>query len=279
MKENKGILYKIMHHTVSKIILVIITGLISIGGAYAGVNVIIDIVHFVSIKFVESEEQKIIKQLSTDISDEYFDELLGKPLVRINIGEPYEKYREDIYKTENTIIKTVIDTSTRMACAYYVVVRTNRKKFELPFRICLSDNKYFDKPLYVGDVTLTMIPYEPDTIWYNISTKFATYTESFYFGNPGNYKTFLLGYNENGHVFMNKEEFKHFVDLFILTDKFNYDQMNENKDKILASEHRKYIRPNSFGVISASLDRYMHDYLTSDDVGIDWATAKDLNLR
>ncbi|GHT56078.1 hypothetical protein FACS1894109_04020 [Spirochaetia bacterium] len=266
----QDLMTKITKNPLLKVISVIIVLLVLLGGVYNGIEAALKIYSQTIGVYFDNTERNLIKKLHTDMSDEYFNEILGKPLAKRNLDGVYNSdeskmYRQDIYRTNHCIIKTVVNAKESIVEYYAVLVMSKYYKIEFP-------SGPGEKPLFVGKTYLSEISNGLEDYWCNGSSKFNIYTETpFPASTASGYKTFLVGYNSLGHDFMNEKEIHSYLEY---TEKIwsfdNEPRKRENLKVLFDSIEREKIIPNCFAVVSMAVSDEILDVFEHSEIGIDW---------
>lgn len=283
---TKRLMHWYKNHKLKTFLSVLLAVLITVGGVYTGFDTLSKGWQFVVALFGDSKEAQKISKLSTGLSGEYFSDILGKPISKQPVESDNLKKVKDIteyfYALEGCIVNSFVDNKSGLVVAFEVLLRDKNLRLELPFRHFTRDD--IDKKLYLGDLSLgTMTEYySPTNFSFNFSTKLMTYTESYYFGNPGAYKQYLLGYNSVGEDFLSQAQldsfFKYADKVEAYQEKKKFQLKNHMSEDFLSDPNRRLMIPNAYGVISDQCDGQLKLYLENSEVGIDWFTAKELNL-
>ena len=141
----------------------------------------------------KEEKYDVLKKLSTEVQIFYFNKLLGNPVFINLVGEKKE-IKEYVYVDEDFFVQAITDGNDKVL--NYAV--TSRKKDFNPtfgrgglFMVSLNKTPFSE---------WRIDPYRefPLTCWKYVGAHDPIYYfESEYFGNPGNYLTFLVGVNNS----------------------------------------------------------------------------------
>jgi hypothetical protein len=266
----QDLMTKITKNPLLKVISVLMVLLVLIGGIYNGIEAVIKIYSQTIGVYFDNTERNLIKELHTDLSDEYFNDRLGKPLVKRNLGGVFnadeaKMYRMDIYRTNHCIITSIVNAKESIVAYYAVLVMSKYYKIEFPFGSR-------GKPVFVGKTYLSEISTGLEDYWCDKSSKFNIYTETCNSGSTADgYKKHLVGYNSLGHDFMNKKEIYSYFDYTEKIWSFDNESTKRENLKVLGdSIEREKIIPNCFAVISGAVSDTLLDIFEHSEIGIDW---------
>jgi hypothetical protein len=264
--------------TPKKILLVIVGAFVTFGGIYAGIEALEKIYRAIKIKYFYDEEYEKINKLDLDLSDEYLNELFGKPISKEYLDiktDNDEKYRIDIYETKHCIINTLVNLSTNcLECYSVTIIDEYYKVFTNPLLIGASakDNKG------IGLFTLENISGEPEYISANEGIRWhhVNYYETHSFGMAGGLKYYQIGFNNYGYYFSdfpvtpsiqdeaffsyydNDEKYDSEITLYF----FHYGRVIYNHREI-----RNKIISNQIAVFSYGCDENIINFIVSGGMG------------
>jgi hypothetical protein len=135
--------------------------------------------------------RKHLLQLACGTTLDYFDSLLGTPLSKVMLDHGRV---QRIYRTPNAYVLATAPSTDRNVDGFSITIR--KRKRRPPFTLRM-------RRLTVGqiDVDLLRVTFghfykRPEAHRFVNGANRFSYVESFYFGNPGNYQTYLLSYND-----------------------------------------------------------------------------------
>jgi hypothetical protein len=130
-----------------------------------------------------------INQLACGTTIEYTDSILGPPAFRRALGPGHE---EHVYRTRHAWVQTIIQTADKSTESFAITITDPR--FTLRTRE-LTGNML---DIRLGRTRFSDVPDEPDGYRIIRGANRFTHAESHYFGNPGNYQTYVLAHNDAG---------------------------------------------------------------------------------
>ena len=145
-----------------------------------------------------------ISHLSADTNIVYFESLLGQPVFVNAYANTFNKenpsdYREYIFVDDLFYVQAVTDASSKVL----IFSVTTRSK---DFHPTLSLGPYSANEEQHFLVELGKTHFEnafdssPEKVLSYMGANRFSYAEYYYFGNPGNYQTYILGYNQAGYL-------------------------------------------------------------------------------
>ncbi|MGJ3194699.1 ETEC_3214 domain-containing protein [Peribacillus frigoritolerans] len=219
-----------------------------------------EIKNFVMVTFLQKTFlYETIDKLTTDVQVSYFDKLLGKPaIIQPWWSEEFPRYKQYIYINDDYFVKTIADDSNTVL---YYAITTRKQDFNpnLP--------SVFGKDLKLGKDKINDINAEPEYFSLDASSKFEYYQESYYFGNIGNYGSYLIGgYSPSEY----SQDFSE-------SDYSIYEIVMEKDEEIKDSKTqdvRKTLVPNTYGVISGSArPEFKEQIIQNLEISIDFFDA------
>ena len=183
----------------------------------------------------QEAESNELQKLSNGVQLSYFDGLMGKPTF---VNQVYgDKYIENIYAGEMYYIQALSDNNDKVV-SYAVTSRNedfNPSLVVLGNEIVLNKTNFGSMPEYFQS---------PNYCYHYIgNTSPSYYFQGYYFGNPGNYQTYLFGINDSAP----HDDFP--------TSKVWGTENCEDIDM----ETVRSIRPNTYVVVSGNIDDYPLD--------------------
>lgn len=140
-----------------------------------------------------NREYEKLARLSAEVQIDYFTNLLGGA---IYINPSSTGLDEYIFVHPLYYVQALVQNNTGKVMAYGVTART--EDFYPPLIIGA------DRQIAIGEKSFTDLATEitdgnqPDSCYYNLGNTATSYFfESFYFGNPGYYQTYLIGINSS----------------------------------------------------------------------------------
>ncbi|KJL04353.1 ETEC_3214 domain-containing protein [Priestia aryabhattai] len=251
-KKNKGVVLFVSLATA----IALISGLLSSGK---------EIKNFLLDTFLrETVLYEKIDKLNTGVQISYFNKLLDKPvIIRPWGGTLFPKYKEYIYVNDDFFVKSITDESNTVL---YYGVTTRKQGFnpKLPY--------VFGEDLKLGKTQIGEIKATPENFVIDASSKFEYYHESYYFGNPGKYRSYLIGGYSPSDYSVDFNENKYSI----------FHIMLETNEKIKNKEiqvMRKTLVPNTYGVISESAtSEFTDNIMQAEEISIDfWDSVKFFN--
>jgi hypothetical protein len=133
-----------------------------------------------------SDYQKIDK-LSLGLSIDYVTELFGAPKA-VRVSNTYDGYKEHYYVNDCYLLHAITDEQGELRI---YGITTTKEDFHPNF------------PMYgynsLGNLKMSDISdYTSNNTFSRLSSKYFSYSEIFYFGNPGYYNHYAVGYNQFG---------------------------------------------------------------------------------
>lgn len=164
----------------------VLTGAALLAGAYRATKILLQRT-ILSRRYLAGR----LNQLACGTTTEYTDSLLGPPAFRRAIPGDLH-YEEHIYRTNHAWVQTIIRTTDKSVESFAITVTDPR----FAFRTRDLTNNNLD--IRLGHTLFKDIGHEPDgyRIWWG-ANRFI-HAESHFFGNPGNYQTYVLARNDAG---------------------------------------------------------------------------------
>lgn len=132
-----------------------------------------------------------VDKLSCNVQTTYIDTLFGTPLFIRTRGEVTER----VYLSPHAYIQVVVDDSESVV---WWAVTTQDKRFKPRFFLppmSLDDN---GRSVQLNRSKLAELNAIPESASWDFRARRFSVVESYYFGNPGAYQTYLIGYNDAG---------------------------------------------------------------------------------
>jgi len=236
-------------------IVLIISG---IGSFSIGINACQGFVRYVKMEFFEdkhSNDYAKIDDLDVGLHLGFVDEVFGAPKVRRKSGG-FEGYSESLYVKEHYLLHIVSNDNDEVRM--YSITAIN-KDFHPTFPIDeygrLGEIKIDDfRSWGVGNISMI------------ISSKYFAYSEIHYFGNPGYYKYYGIGYSQLG-VELNEEST---ISEMITNGYTKIDELEKNKEFLEVS---KMLVPNSYCVIG---EEFQIDNMKPFQIGFSYLDGRTL---
>lgn len=139
------------------------------------------------------DEYARIAQLAAGLSLDHFRDVLGTPLfvTESRSGAPYTQY---LFRRPGFWVQSIADTS---GSVQFMAVTACDADFHPEFR-GIEGSFPALSVIRLGETALADTGAEPDTIRYLGMTNTGNryFIDEYYFGNPGNYKTYYVGIND-----------------------------------------------------------------------------------
>jgi hypothetical protein len=164
----------------------VLTGAAILAGGYRAIKAILQRT-ILSRRYLAAS----LNQLACGTTTEYTDSILGPPAFRRALPHDNE-YEEHIYRTSHAWIQTIVRTADKSVDSFAITVTDPR--FAFPTRELTNNNL----DIRLGHTRFSDIEHDPDgyRIWWGANR--SLHAESYYFGNPGNYQTYVLARNDAG---------------------------------------------------------------------------------
>lgn len=188
-----------------------------------------------------------LSRLGTNANINYFSSILGQPVLTMRHSE---ELTEHVFIDKLYYVQAIV-TESGTVKFYTVTVRDKRLRCTVPLP---NEGRYtFDAPslkIRVGSDTFAIIRWKPNSVIASLGARRAWYIETYYLGNPMNYQTLTLSWNDAG--------FGSWPPLEPLLKDFGYVVDSATTDKYLSSDATLRLRPtirfNSFGFTAPHQD-------------------------
>ncbi len=216
-----------------------------------------------SLLFPNSIEYKKLMRLSTDTTIEYFTSILGAPQFRNTQG----KMREYIYVHPKYYVQAVANTDD---VVQIFAVTTRNRSFSPVFDLNVLTGSEFQFVVELGKTTFADLKESPTHVYSNFGARRQWYHESYYFGNPGNYLTYVVAHADAGGIMPDDAEQVNNVNVAIRTQ----EEWNRLDKRVQLFRHRYPI--NTFGIASMGyeVDADSEEYI---EIGADYDTVRVLD--
>ncbi|MFD5092784.1 caspase domain-containing protein [Amycolatopsis thailandensis] len=136
------------------------------------------------------DEIHVLNKIACGRPLDYLDSALGTPLLAGLLRDhvPERLYR--VYRTEDVIVTVTAAGALKPIDAFSITMRHSK----FPIRTDRLTANLLDVDL--AQANFGSVDETPEGVRLIIGANRFGYTESFYFGNPGHYQTFLLSYND-----------------------------------------------------------------------------------
>lgn len=130
-----------------------------------------------------------LNQLACGTTAEYTDNILGPPAFRRSLGDGYE---ERIYRTKHAWVQTITRTADHATESFAITITDPR----YTLRTHNLTGNMLD--IRLGRAHFSDVPHDPDGYRITRGANRHGHAESHYYGNPGNYQTYVLAHNDAG---------------------------------------------------------------------------------
>ncbi|HCC06992.1 MAG TPA: hypothetical protein DEP72_02325 [Clostridiales bacterium] len=213
-------------------------------------------------------EYKKISQLNTGLTVKYIDNIFGTPKVRREY-DTKQKYTESFYDCKGYLLNTISSKEDKIL-VYSITI--TKPEFYAPVPLNFGDEVIDGetRKFFIGKMKLDDLGEIPIKICSEISSKFAYYSEIYYFGNAGSYKEYLFGYSPLGCELDDNDKYS---ELFSTCANLNIKENNELVKNEEVLKLRKGYAPNSFGVID---EEYEYSNFNMGNIGFDYLSGRNL---
>jgi hypothetical protein len=181
-----------------------------------------------------------LSRLGANAHISYFISILGQPVF---IMQHSEELTEHVFIDKLYYVQAIVAKSENVRF-YTVTVRDKRLRCVVPLP---NEGRYtLDAPsvkIGIGRDTFGTIGWEPTTVLASLGARRAWYAETYYLGNPMNYQTLILSWNDAG--------FGSWPPLEALLKDFSNVIDSTNTERYLRSDTTLRLRPaiqfNSYG--------------------------------
>lgn len=213
--------------------------------------------------------RKNLLRLACGLTFERFTDLLGAP-VTVSFAELAGNGRKSaIYRSKYAYVLATAPSKDDTVDAYAITVR--RKRFKLPIKTLTAYQ--IDLKLPKSEMQCSI-----ERAWglrYIVGARRFGYTESYYFGNPGNYQTYLLSYNDAGTgEFPIVPDHHGFANGNLVRPEDTRDGLLEEPLGSWFSGVRATFRPNTVAVIGGQVE--VADLLDSIGFGVDQDSVRQI---
>jgi len=191
-------------------------------------------------------------KLSPDVTLSYFTSILGPPAFNNSASH----HTEFVYVDRYFYLQAWVDTRERVI---FYTVTSRRKRFRPPIWNDAASWVLFQNPskkLRLGRFSFSQVPeWDPDGIIGWLGARRFGYTESFYFGNPGHYQRYVIGFTDAGTVYGPMPRIAetlpdYSVQVGIFSGQSDEDAVREYIAQEPVVRFRREARPNLYGVSS-----------------------------
>ena len=211
-----------------------------------------------------SYRRQLLK-LGCGMSFARFDELLGPPIVQETeaVGESEARRYVQIYISKYAYVKAVGTNKDESVRAFSITVRS--KWFRLPLKRLTNEQMSIHlRPLKFTELQ----KFGPDGKRCIIGANRFGYSESFYFGNPGNYQHYILAYNDAGPgKFIAPAGWHWFASGPLHNEAYSEDELQHEPNGPWANEFYRELRPNTIAVVNG--DAQVSLIQNEQSVGVD----------
>jgi len=144
-----------------------------------------------SLLFPDSEAYATLAKLAPSTTIEYFTSLLGAPQFRSTNG----KMREYIYVHAKYYVQAIADMEGTVQ-AFTVTSRS--RKFNPVFDLEVLTGSNLDFAVELHKTKFADLDAVPAHVYSGFGARRVWYHESYYFGNPGNYLTYIVAHADAG---------------------------------------------------------------------------------
>ncbi|WIV60613.1 caspase family protein [Amycolatopsis nalaikhensis] len=136
------------------------------------------------------DEIQVLNKMACGRPLNYLDSALGAPLLEGLLRDDLPERMYRVYRTEDMIVIVTAAGTHKPVDAFSITMRHSK----FPVRTGPLTADLLDVDL--AQATFGSVDETPEGVRLIIGANRIGYTESFYFGNPGHYQTFLLSYND-----------------------------------------------------------------------------------
>lgn len=216
-----------------------------------------------SLLFPNSIEYKKLMRLSPDTTIEYFTSVLGAPQFR----NAQSKMREYIYVHPKYYVQAVADTDD---VVQVFAVTTRNRSFSPVFDLKVLTRSDFQFVVELGKTTFADLNERPTHVSSSFGARRQWYHESYYFGNPGNYLTYVVAHADAGGFMPDDAEQVNDVNVAIRTQ----EDWNRLDKRVKLFRHRCPINTFCMASMGYEVDDESED---SIEIGADYDTVRVLD--
>src|SRR6266540_1446330 len=126
--------------------------------------------------------------LSCGVQVDHFQHVLGRPPQFVNRSE---EHVEHVFVLRDAYVQTVTDLNNKVL---YFSITTRTPRFHPTL-------EHYAHEVTLGHTTFEQLGYEqPDGVLASLGARRFSYSEAYYFGNPGGYNTFVYSMNDAGYT-------------------------------------------------------------------------------
>lgn len=184
---------------------------------------------------------KNLEKVKIGINSIYVDRLFGKPIYVNNSVSNGIKYILRYYEQDDFNLDLICSEDNNVV-GYAVI--TKKKDFNPEFPLYAADTNAGLKDSRLGKFRLSEFNREPGFINLDSVDRYFCYKETYYFGKPGHYNTYFVGYSPYGYKFIGDDKVEK---LQKMRDEDKSENVNKNKAVL---EWRTDVIPNYFFVIN-----------------------------
>lgn len=253
-------------------LIVLITTIVAV---VAGLNTVYDglqVVKKVSINVHSffnkyDKEYDQLKQVNTGINADYLASIYGVPNISRTFSLETSTYKE-MFWAENRYLLYIIADPNNIVSSYSVTILDLSFNPEIPLKIDDDKKDKGIRGLKLGEMRLKdLLDYNPIWVSADASSKFVSCSVTYYFGNPGFYKSYIFGYTPAGVYTLNDNISKIISNCAGKT----ISEIDDSSIEYI----RQNLRPNSFAVIDEEVDEALKHYLMEGMIGIDYFDARE----
>jgi hypothetical protein len=134
-----------------------------------------------------------LRQLACDVQIDHFQHLLGQPAQYVNRADSSDEI-EHVYVFDDAYVQAVTDQHGKVDY-FSVTSRTRRFRPKLNYHPGGPSQLATVK---LGSTRFAQLGDTPTEVHAWLGARWFGYVESYYFGNPGNYQTYVFAFNDAG---------------------------------------------------------------------------------
>lgn len=209
-------------------------------------------------------------KLAPDVTHDYFSSVLGAPVFRrASYG-----HTEFVYVDRYFYVQAWVDDID--VVTFYTVTSRSKRFHPSIWNDAASWVLFKDqgRKLKLGKFTFSEIPeWSPSGITGHVGARRYSYAETYYFGNPGHYQTYVLGFTDAGVAYKFTNPLTAMPDYRVHLGTFLEAADDEAVESYVRQSHveefRRTARPNLFGVTSPHFNFEVHDEAGQIPIGPD----------